>query len=274
VALAGELAQLESATMSIGSIRTPQDEIKPARPRFGLQQVFVFIAVMAVILGTSQYGPLRGIEIPRFAQFAFIGSQITHAIVASLAITIVAYGIVWRHRGIAFFNEPGHWLLVCITASQMIHLGTTLAFRAIALYQGVPHLEMMKRMPTTLILLPSTLALVALNIYIARTKCQDSLWRRVFYAKAAAEVLSVFGELLVLLFLERAVRAENPKRSKWRQKAQRVQSVPPIQTDIRSARQRDAEHWCGVVSQFVISGSMAVLFLAFIAYFVYLVAAR
>jgi hypothetical protein len=201
-----------------------------------------------------------------------VTGRIVFTILTSVAITIVAYGIAWRQQGLVFFNERGHWLLVAMAAQQFVFAAIALFERASAMIQG----RMYGTDPVIegrwLVWLFPGLLMLVLNIYIGRTKCREQHWSRVFYAKGASALLPVIGDLLILLFLERAVRAENPRNPRMQTRNHRRGHVPPMAANYGLRRSRDAAHWCGVIVQFALSGlAAAILFavLASVFYFVF-----
>jgi hypothetical protein len=53
---------------------------------------------------------------------------------------------------------------------------------------------------------------IGLNVYIGSKKCMERRWQWVFYLKAIATVLQVFGVLLVLIMLSRASLVDRRER--------------------------------------------------------------
>jgi hypothetical protein len=245
------------------SIRTPLQtalaDPSPAqsRPRLRLHHLLALTAVMALMLAISGPRDVSSLEIPRILDVAFVAWGVVYTILASVAITIVLYGIAWRRQGILFFNEPGHWLLVAIAASQLVILIAMLVAQILALFLAYDVLPML---PAMLFWLLHSVPLLVLNLYIGRKKCSENHWSRVFYSKAAAAMVPAIGDLLVLLFLDRAIRAEKPRRTSLQRWNKRRGRVSPIVADYRPRRSRDAAHWCGVVVQFALAGLQLVMF--------------
>jgi len=246
------------------SIRTPLQtalaDPSPAqsRPRLRLHHLLALTAVMALMLAISGPRDVSSLEIPRILDVAFVTLGVVYTILASVAITIVLYGIAWRKQGLLFFNEPGHWLLVAIAASQLVIFIPMLVARILALFLAY---VVLPPLPAMLWLLQlHSVPLVVLNLYIGRKKCSEKHWSRVFYSKAAAAMVPAIGDLLVLLFLDRAIRAEKPRRASLQPWSNRRGHVPPIVADYRQRRSRDAAHWCGVVVQFALTGLQLVMF--------------
>src|SRR5262245_54032043 len=109
----GQLAQPES-----GAVRS---RIKTAPLKLRVHHLFALTAVMAALLAISGPREIQGFEIPATVKFIFSVLGVLYAILASVAITVVAYGVAWRCQGYLFFHEPGHWLLVTVSVEQLIH---------------------------------------------------------------------------------------------------------------------------------------------------------
>jgi hypothetical protein len=237
------------------------------RLQFRLQHLVVLTAVIAVMLAISGPRDIRGIEVPHLVQLAFTGFGIIYTVLASVAITIVAYGVAWHRHGQSFFDEPGHWLLVAIAANQLLVFIEILTMRVLAAIQGTSIEAVWTQLPSGTTWLIPGIALLILNTYIGRRKCAEARWSRVFYANAATALVPVIGELLVLLFLERAVRAERSRRpvsARWRQS----RGVEPMVGGQVVARPRDPAHWCGVAITFFMSGTMVLVVIGVVGYII------
>jgi hypothetical protein len=81
-----------------------------------------------------------------------------------------------------------------------------------------------------------------------------------------AEIIPVIGHMLVLIFLERAVRAERVRRPlspRWKN----TRGVEPMASGQVVTPPRDFAHWCGVVFTFAYAG-MIVLFVIGIVFYI------
>jgi hypothetical protein len=214
---------------------------------------------MAVLLAVSGPRHLEGFESPRLLNIGLTVVAVVYTLLASVAITIVGYGCIRWRKGFVFFHEPGHWLLVEISIHQLIYAALSLVERAMGIFLGREYADLSIEFAYSAWLVPGFLVL-ALNIYIGRTKCLEPYWSRVFYAKGAAALVPLIADFFVLLFLERAVRAENPRRVRMQPSTHQRDYVPPILATSGRHRSRDAAHWCGVVIQFIFSGLVVVLF--------------
>jgi hypothetical protein len=206
-----------------------QPPIGSPRVQLRLHHIFALTAVMSVMLGIS--GPRynfgqRAAQIPPLMQVAMTGWGVLHSILTSVAITAVGYGIALRRRGVPFFNQPGHWLMVDISATTVITLIPQVMFRI--LHGSREDLEVASSlmMAASILFFVIFLFRIVLNIYIGLRQCEERRWSWVFYLKAVASVLQVVGDLIVLLMISRA-------------------SV----IDRRLGWQRDIGHRCGVALQ-------------------------
>jgi hypothetical protein len=176
-------------------------------PRLRLHHLFALTAAMAVLMGLSgpryDFGDQSG-GLPQLLKVILVAWGILYSILAAAAITVVAYGIAWRRRGILFFDQPGHWLMVEIAASAVLGLLPQVAYRLVVGSEGFgliegPWLLMIAIAAWVVILLP-----MALNIYIGLKQCHERRWKWVFYLKALARIVYVFGDFLVVIMLPRA----------------------------------------------------------------------
>jgi hypothetical protein len=235
-------------------------------PKFRTQQLLVLMAVVGVVLAISGPREIRGLDISPLAQMVFTVAGIIYTVVASIAITIVGYGVVWHRRGRWFFNEPGHWLLISVAADQLTILVEILLVSIVAAVQGTNTADVWLQVPYLFSRSLPGILLAILNVYIGRKKCSDVRWRRTFYAVATSQVLPVIGEMLVLIFLERAVRAERPRRkvtATW----SRLRSVEPLTDGQIVTPARDLAHWCGVAIAFFMAG-MTIAMVIFVIGFI------
>lgn len=253
----------------IESTPAASDKADSRRPAFRLQQLFVLMAVMAVMLAVSGRSELPGLENSSLVRLAFASSRVIFTLFGSIAVTIVGYG-VWRHKqGQRFFDEPGHWLLVAIAVQQVLLLCELLLLEAVAAIEGVNRTAAARQIPFGLTFLVPTAVLVILNVYIARKKCSEARWRKVFYANAVANVVPILGHMLLLVCLERAIRAERDRRaisSRW----VRARGVQPIAEGQVVTTPRDFIHWCGVAITFAEAGMMVLFVILLVCYLVIL----
>lgn len=199
--------------------RISEEEFRSKRPRVQLRlhHFFALTAVMAVLLTIS--GPQTnfgnpGMQMPESVQTVQAAFYTLYQIPAAVALTALGYGIAAHRRGELFFNQPGDWLLVEVSVVTLLALPLGIVVRWMQFDaqagSGPPAFASF-----IFFGLYSLLALflgrILLNIYLSR-KCHQARWKRVFYGKAASTILSVIGEVFVLIFLIMAMRADKEER--------------------------------------------------------------
>jgi hypothetical protein len=227
------------------------------------------MAVMALLLAVSGPREIRGLEARPLIQAAFTAFGVFQALVASIAITIVLFGFWWRRQGQIFFDQPGHWLLVGIAVQQTLFLVMALLISLAARFQGIDRADAWSQVPLKLTWLGPAVVIAILYVYVARKKCAESRWRRVFYASAISEVVPVLGHMLLLILLERAVRAERVRRavsSRWA----RARGVQPLTEGQVVTPPRDFAHWCGVAATFFQGGVVISIVIGVISYLIFM----
>jgi hypothetical protein len=209
-------------------------------PRLRLHHLFVLTAVMALLLAIN--GPQRNYnyagtkyELQPFARTLLLVVGITHTILSAAALTALGYGVAWYRRGLRFFDQPGHWLLVEISVTTLIGIVPSIAYRWLAVSSPQRMTFGDTQMVISMIitgysLIFLVLGRLALDIYFGNRKCKERRWKFVFYAKAVATVLFGLGGLIVVPTVIHALRA-----------------------DRREQMPRDAAHRCGAVLQLALS---------------------
>jgi hypothetical protein len=224
-------------------------------PPLRLHHFFSLTAVTAVLLammGPRYANPQWQMPFPGGPQFVFLGVGILNAIFGAIATTFLIYGFAWRRRGIRFFHQPGHWLIVDISVaavlSAVVQLGSRLIF--------LPLEEQHVALPSAAYIVFSLFSLiglfgrVGLDVYIGIKQCYEPRWKWVFFARAIAGIVQFLGDLVVVLLLFRAMRV-----------------------DRRAHIERDIAHRCGVWLQiastgiFVLSVTMAFYLIIFGGYY-------
>lgn len=246
------------------SLPLPHDDHK-RRPKFQIQQLLVLTVVMAVMLAAGGRLEIQDWKLSPLAQYAIWTWTVLFTLMGSIAVTIVGYGIWWRAHGRSFFTEPGHWLLTVIAAQQMLALMHVLLLAAIAGVQGIDRVEATKLIPLRLNMYLPSIVLAIVNVYIGRRKCSEARWRRVFYAHGFASIVPVIGQMLVMILLERAVRAERVRRPlspRWKN----TRGVEPMTSDQVVTSPRDIAHWCGVAFTFIDAGVVVLFALGIVFY--------
>jgi len=202
---------------------------------------------MAVMMGISRPNyqiANEAIEISQPFQTTLLAHGIVYSILASVAITVTAYGIAWRPMGLIYFNQPGHWLMVEIAVATVLGLIVQLAYQMSGGMPSTGPVEMswIVSVALTLASLGLVVFRVAFNIYIGAKKCAERRWSWVFYLKAFASIIQVLGDLVFLVMLSRASLI-----------------------DRRQRLQRGGLHRCGVIIQIALS----LLTLTFVVLFMF-----
>ena len=202
-------------------------------PQLRLHHLFALTAVMAVMLGIS--GPQydfgeQDSAVPDLLSLFLVAWGIVYSILTAIAITVVAYGIVWQRRGFRFFYQPGHWLLVEIAVAGVLGLLLDVIFRLLPYSATTNSIDPPGLAVFLIGTFSSGLFRLAVNIYIGLTKCSERRWKWVFFLKAIAVILQVVGDFFVLVMLSRASLVDRQSRV-----------------------HRDLLHRCGVIIQIALS---------------------
>jgi hypothetical protein len=199
-----------------------------------LHHLFALTAVMAILLAIQ--GPQRS---PTESQSArqnvpvaiWLVWGIVYQVFEAAAITVLAYGIADYRRGLPFFHQPGHWILVEVSVAVLLGIPVSLIFRSVDITQmriGTWNMVLMLLF-SLYSLLSLGLGRLIINMYFAR-KCLEQRWKRVFYGKAFAALFFGFADFLVVATTLAAARTDRCPHS-----------------------QRDQSHWWGVVVQLALS---------------------
>lgn len=194
-------------------------------PRLRLHHLLVLTAVMAVLLAIN--GPERNYgnvnyKPPQFFRISSLALGTAHTLLSAVALTALGYGIAWHRRGMRFFDQPGHWLLVDISIGALLYMAPSIAIRSGAAINMVF---------IGYAFLATIFVRMLFDIYLGSKKCRERRWKSVFYVKAIANLIFGLGSLLVLLAIFYALRV-----------------------DRKSQIVRDQTHWFGVWLQLAYSG--------------------
>jgi hypothetical protein len=214
------------------------DESSPAmRPQLRLHHFFALTAVAAVLLAINgpqqDYWSNTDFQPPKLVLTLLTAWGVIYVLLIAVAVTAVAYGIAWQRKGLVFFDQPGHWLLVEIAIAGLFALMPSIAYRWLFSSMKVddPDFSMTAMVLVSLSSLVTIIALpLALNIYIGVKKCHETRWSLVFYMKAVGNLLLGVGALVVIAVL-----------------------LVAANRDRRERIARDASHWCGVWVQLAYS---------------------
>jgi hypothetical protein len=217
-----------------------------ARPQLRLHHFFVLTAVAAVLLAINgpQQNYWAGADFapPRLFTALMTAWSVLNVMLVSIAITAIAYGIMWQRRGLLFFDQPGHWLLVEIGIVGLFGLVPAIAYRWLfsefdfqsGNLPGTAFWIVWAYSMFVMLIVP-----LALNIYFGVKQCCQTRWSMVFYFKAVANILCGLGTIVVFVMLLLAIRGD------------RSEGIT-----------RDPAHWCGVWVQLAHSAlAMTVAFL-------------
>jgi hypothetical protein len=221
-------------------------------PPLRLYHLFALTAVVAILLTSQGLRPLAAAlgddKFPRWLLSVLIGTGVIVAIIHAIAITFVLFSVAWRRQGVWTYTQPGHWLFVSIATTSALGVFFALGNHLIRwLFDGwLPTVPSSGRGFLWWYLLnPENIVIVALNVYIGGKRITDQRWARIFYWKAVATIVPVFGDLAILHLMQLVGREER-----------------------RAHVERDAAHRCGFWIQYVASGLTVLIAFAFLAAFV------
>jgi hypothetical protein len=214
----------------------PSEELEvvspPTRLQLRLHHFFAFTAVVAVFFALlspalSQWSQR---DVPKFLAALSVGWSMLYAFVLAAAATAVAYGVMWNRRSAAFFDQPGHWLLVEIGVMGVLGLISYALIWQLIAEDGVfssAGFQIFQIYSVIIVVVD-----LALNIYIAWKICGERRWKAVFVIKGFAQLARSFrlvpiGSVLVGTSL-----------------------VIAVVRDRRLGITRDAGHWLGVALLF------------------------
>jgi hypothetical protein len=111
----------------------PAQSLPPLRIHHLLVLTAVFSCVMAVVLSIWRLGrslaPLATMH--EFSAWTmFLATSQWLALATSL--TILLFGRTWRHKGLPFPSQPGHWIAIYVTAKGCIEMVLSLLTMAIS----------------------------------------------------------------------------------------------------------------------------------------------
>jgi hypothetical protein len=200
------------------------------RPRLRLHHLLVLTAVMAVLLAIN--GPMRNYasdkyKPPEFFRILSITLGTAHTLLSAIALTAFGYGIAWHRRGMRFFDQPGHWLLVDVSIGALLYVVPSIAFR----FGAAMSMVFFNYAFMAITLIAITIARILFEVYLGMKKCRERRWKSVFYIKAVANLIFGLGSLFILLAIIYALRV-----------------------DRKSQTVRDQGHWCGVWLELALVG--------------------
>jgi hypothetical protein len=216
--------------LSFASAPVKSSNLPPLR----IHHILVATAVTAVYLSFAQ--ALKQNDIGGFSSFVASGTGLMYAISTPLAVTAVGFGLYWKLRGIRFFHQPGHWLLVTQAFEVWIILLAALALINRSAAEGI----LLGRF-VGLFFFVLDLAVIAIDLWAAWRVADTSWWRLMF----------VFKALMILdMFAIQFVLRTSPHLYAYANLATDMLVfallVSAACADRLSRRQRDWPHWFGV----------------------------
>jgi hypothetical protein len=192
--------------------------VEPTKPQLRLHHFFVLTAVAAALLAVHgqqpNYWQNNAFQPPRWMLTLSMAWLVISDLLIAVAVTAVGYGIAWRRRGLVFFDQPGHWLLVEIAVTGLLSIVPAIVFRWFFTPDQAGNFDDTTMAVMWLIwgytMIFIVLIPMGLNIYFGLRKCHELRWSLVFYFKAAARfVFSMgIGDLLVLPFTLHCARRD------------------------------------------------------------------
>ena len=212
-------------------VDTPTDP-----PPLRIHHILVATAVTAVFLSFA-----RSLQQPEIGGlFAFIssGMGVMYAVSSSLALTALGLGLYWRRRGIAFFHQPGHWLLISHAFGVWV-----VVLAAVFLVMRPAGQSALAADFFGLFFLALNLAMTCIDL-IAAWRVGDTRWWRLLFIFKGLMVIGVFA-LSMLVFSLGSLQM-------FALAHVGVQLflffllVGAATNDRRARRKRDWPHWLGV----------------------------
>jgi hypothetical protein len=208
--------------------------VRPGPPPLRIHHFLVVTAVAAVLL--SVVAGLRRNETAAMIGFFQSGFSVVYTLTTSLAITLVLYGIWWRLEGRAFFDQPGHWLLV----ERSLAIMTIVLASVVALGDWAEHVLISM---WTLIM---SLILSGVNLWAAFRVADTWWWRFVFLFGSVMVVVMPWLPGFVAVTTIPAVMVGNSAIAV-------ILLLSAAAADQVASRPRDWPHWVGVFLRVAIS---------------------
>lgn len=203
-------------------------------PPLRIHHLLAAMTVTAVFLSITRV--LEQHDVYGFASFIRSNLGVLYAVCTSLALTGIGLGFYWRTKGVRFFNQPGHWLLVKQSLGVWILLIAAYSVATTSLEIG-PH-------PGNVIgVFSFGTALAGICIcFFAAWRIADSVWWRTLFAIEGLIGIGIFVWPLILQF--------SPMMFGVAQLGMRALLLTLLVvvsiTDRKAVRERDWPHWLGV----------------------------
>jgi hypothetical protein len=154
-------------------------------PPLRIHHIMAAMAVVGVLLSINH--SMRLSESESLSVFGASVDGNVLAINSGLAATLVGLGVVWRHRGHPFFDQPGHWLLL----GQSLYVGFFLVAGAIIGLQLSDRATLASGAIMTFFVLLN-LMMIVFNLWAARRIADSIPWTLVFLLDGLSMV-TLFG---------------------------------------------------------------------------------
>jgi hypothetical protein len=215
------------------TVEQPLERFGP--PPLRLHHFFVATAVIALLLSVNTW--LRDNDTRSFSGFMMSGQGVVYTIVTGLALTLVLYGAAWRREGRAFFDLPGHWLLVQQALAALVFI----AFAVGNVLSGfTADRPMMWVMPFYFLFM--NVFMICVCLYAAKKIADTLAWRLLFVADA----LRIVAALVIPIMIQfTSMRQFTFVLGAMELVTFAILIIAAV-GDRRAGRQRDWPHWVGV----------------------------
>jgi hypothetical protein len=207
----------------------PETSDRPLPP-LRIHHILAATVTAAVLL--SLHEVLRGDDVLGFAAFFRSGHGIAYTVVTALSCTLTIFGVWWRHQGLPYFRQPGHWLLLgnslAIGMFLFAALATALRWDAVQL----PYSVWMAWY------VAMSLLSAAVNFWAARRAADTRWWKSFFVISGGMALFMVIvyvGALYPMSFYVYWLGGI----------ATTILLLAAVISDRRARRSRDWPHWSG-----------------------------
>jgi hypothetical protein len=139
-------------------------------PPLRIHHLLVMTAIAAVLLSVNEL--LRRDDVMGTAQFITSGIGVVYTNATAIALTLVVFGVSWRFDGRAFFDLPGHWLLV----KQSLSVGIFIAIVATGSLRALG-LDDLENAPMYAYIVFANVGMIGVSIWVAWKVADSFAWR-------------------------------------------------------------------------------------------------
>jgi hypothetical protein len=143
---------------------------RPGPPPLRIHHLLVMTAIAAGLLSVNEL--LRRDDVMGTAQFITSGIGVVYTNATAIALTLVVFGAWWRFDGRAFFDLPGHWLLV----KQSLFVGIFIAIAATGSLR-VLGLDDLENVPMYAFIVFANVGVIGVSIWVAWKVADSMAWR-------------------------------------------------------------------------------------------------